>query len=50
MIQAATQGDHAPFHHLLAAVTHPREDREAWADLALAPTPDEVVRQTFCGT
>ncbi len=50
VIQAATQGDHAPFHHLLAAVTHPREDREEWADLALAPTPGEVVRQTFCGT
>ncbi|MBU3030217.1 protein adenylyltransferase SelO [Paracoccus marinaquae] len=49
-IAAAVAGDTGPFEHLLAAVTHPREARPAWDDLAVPPAPDEVVTRTFCGT
>ncbi|WCR12191.1 YdiU family protein [Paracoccus stylophorae] len=49
-IGAAVDGDLAPFQRLFEAVTHPREDRPEWRDLARAPRPDEAVRQTFCGT
>ena len=50
VIAAAVAGDMAPFRRLFAAVTHPREARAEWDDLAAAPLPDEAVRQTFCGT
>ena len=49
-IASAVAGDMAPFEHLFLAVTHPREDRADWADLARAPLPEQAVRQTFCGT
>ena len=49
-IAAAVAGDLAPFKHLFDAVTHPRDDRDEWLDLARAPMPSEAVRQTFCGT
>ena len=47
---AAEDGDFAPFERLLDAVTHPREDRAEWDDLARAPLPSEAVQRTFCGT
>lgn len=50
VIRAAQQGDYAPFHRLFAAVTHPHEERDDWADLAAAPAEAERVRRTFCGT
>ena len=50
IIASAVAGDLAPFTRLLAALTHPREDRVIWDDLALPPSPAEAVRQTFCGT
>ena len=49
-ITAASTGDFAPFHRLSVALTNPREERREWADLALAPRPEQVVSQTFCGT
>ena len=49
-IGAAVAGDLAPFRRLFDAVTHPREARAPWDDLSDAPRPDEIVRQTFCGT
>ena len=50
MIQAAVEGDMAPFERLLAACRAPYETRAEWADLAEAPREGEEVRQTFCGT
>ncbi len=50
VIASAVAGDMAPFRRLFAAVTHPREARAEWDDLATAPLPNEAVRQTFCGT
>ena len=49
-IEAGRRGDFAPFHALFEAVTHPREARPEWDDLALAPLPQERVARTFCGT
>ena len=50
MIQAAVEGDMAPFERLLAACRAPYETRAEWADLAEAPQEGQEVRQTFCGT
>ena len=49
-IDAGVQGDFAPFHRLVEAVTHPFEDRDDWAELALSPAQGEEVRVTYCGT
>lgn len=50
-IQAAyREEDFAPFHRLVDALAEPFEEREDYRDLQAAPLPDEVVRQTFCGT
>ncbi len=46
-IIAGRGGDMAPFHALLAAVTQPYVYN---ADYARAPTTDERVTRTFCGT
>jgi hypothetical protein len=40
----------APFYHLVAAVRAPFDKNPAWADLSIAPSSNEEVRQTFCGT
>lgn len=46
-ITAATMGDFAPFHAMLAAVQTPFT---AHADFMAPPAPHEKVHQTFCGT
>jgi len=44
-------GDFAPFENLLAVLAKPFEDLSATlAWYAAPPRPDQVVRQTFCGT
>ncbi len=48
MIQAAVAGDYAPFHRLVAALSHSFED--ATDGLDAPPAPHETVRNTFCGT
>jgi len=49
-IDAAEGGDLAPLDDLLTVVTQPFSDHPGRGHLALAPEPDEVVQQTFCGT
>ncbi len=49
-IQAAMQGDLAPFHHLKTVLQTPFSLAEADTDLARAPSADEIVPRTFCGT
>jgi uncharacterized protein YdiU (UPF0061 family) len=49
-IQSAYGGDFAPFHRLVDALAAPYAERLEYADLELPPQPDEIVRQTFCGT
>ncbi len=50
MIQAAVQGDYAPFHRLNAVLARPYDDQPDAADLRRPPTQNEVVHATFCGT
>ncbi|MEL6837651.1 MAG: YdiU family protein [Pseudomonadota bacterium] len=51
VIAAGRDGDLAPFHKLLAAVTLPYADlTDDTAPFARAPTQDERVTRTFCGT
>ncbi len=38
------------FHELADVLAHPYDDRPEYADYAKAPTPEEEVQQTFCGT
>ena len=50
MIAAAVAGDYAPLHRLLGVLANPFEIAAEAADLTRPPAPDELVRQTFCGT
>ncbi|WP_444455657.1 protein adenylyltransferase SelO [Rhodobacter capsulatus] len=50
VITAAVLGDFAPFHQLQAALTHPFDPNPDFAAFEAAPTPDERVTRTFCGT
>ncbi|WP_420586878.1 protein adenylyltransferase SelO [Ruegeria sp.] len=50
IIQAAVQGDYAPFHRLNTVLARPYEDQPEAADLTRPPTESEVVHATFCGT
>ncbi len=49
-IQAGIEGNHAPFHRLVDALTRPFDPRPEDLDLAKPPKPDERVLRTFCGT
>ena len=49
-IQAAVQGDDAPFHRLHGALSAPYDLSPENADLARPPVAGEEVTQTFCGT
>jgi uncharacterized protein YdiU (UPF0061 family) len=47
---AQERGDFAPFEELLAVLSVPHDGHPAFARYADPPEPDEIVRQTFCGT
>ena len=49
-IQHGYQGDFAPFHRLVEALQNPYAENSAYADLEQAPTPEQRVTETFCGT
>jgi uncharacterized protein YdiU (UPF0061 family) len=42
--------DFVPFEELLDVLSRPYEDRPGFERYAAPPTPEERVRQTFCGT
>ena len=51
IIQAAVEnGDFHPFHQLVDILNHPFEYKSALKKYALAPRPEQVVHETFCGT
>lgn len=50
MIEAAVQGDYAPFHRLNTVLARPYADQPEHRDLTRPPAEDEVVQATFCGT
>ena len=47
---AVNGGDFAPFESLLAVLSRPFDDQPGQDSFAMPPRPDQVVRQTFCGT
>ncbi len=47
---AMVSGDFAPFERLHAILARPYDDQPEHAPFMLPPAPDEIVRQTFCGT
>jgi protein adenylyltransferase len=47
---AVARQDFAPFEELLDVLSRPHEDQPAYERYAVPPTPEERVRQTFCGT
>lgn len=50
MIEAAVQGDYAPFHRLNKVLAQPFTDQPDAADLTRPPQDSERVHATFCGT
>ena len=50
VIEAAVSGEYGPFERLVGVLERPFEAQAGAEDLAAAPWPDQVVRQTFCGT
>jgi uncharacterized protein YdiU (UPF0061 family) len=47
---ASNEQDFEPFHKLIDILAQPFDFNEAQARYALPPRPEQVVRQTFCGT
>jgi uncharacterized protein YdiU (UPF0061 family) len=47
---AVSHDDFAPFETLLTVISKPYEDRPTFGRYADPPRPEQVVRQTFCGT
>ncbi|MGH7121419.1 MAG: protein adenylyltransferase SelO family protein, partial [Acetobacteraceae bacterium] len=50
ILAAVGNGDLTPFEQLLMVLAKPFEDHPAFGRYADPPRPDEIVRQTFCGT
>ncbi|WP_069298533.1 protein adenylyltransferase SelO [Neptunicoccus sediminis] len=49
-IQSALAGDYTLFHTLVSVVTRPFDPQPEHAEYERAPTEDQIVQQTFCGT
>ena len=49
-IQGAYGGDFALFHRLVDALAAPYAEQVEYVDLETPPRPEEIVRETFCGT
>ncbi len=47
---AQERGDYGPFDELMIVLARPFDDQPAYATYQDPPKPDEIVRQTFCGT
>jgi uncharacterized protein YdiU (UPF0061 family) len=50
IVAAINDGDFSAFERLLSVVSAPYEDHPALKRYADPPRPDQVVRETFCGT
>jgi protein adenylyltransferase len=50
IVAAVSDGDFSAFERLLSVVSAPYEDHPAFRRYADPPRPDQVVRETFCGT
>jgi len=49
-IQSAYGDDFEPFHRLVDALAKPYSEQPEYADYETPPRPEEIVRETFCGT
>lgn len=49
-IASAYQGDLQPFERLIAVLARPYEEQPDAVSLMAPPRPEQVVKQTFCGT
>ncbi len=49
-IQSAVKGDYSHFHRLNEILAHPFDDQPDAAEYRAAPTEEETVTRTFCGT
>jgi uncharacterized protein YdiU (UPF0061 family) len=49
-IAAGLQGDFSPFETMVRVLSRPYDDQPEYAYLAEPPSPEERVRETFCGT
>ena len=47
---AVNDGDLSAFENLLTVLSRPYDDQPAFRRYADPPRPDQIVRQTFCGT
>ena len=47
---AVDRGDFQPFEELLSVVKHPYEEQPEQQQFSLPALPEQLVRQTFCGT
>ena len=47
---AVDDEDFVPFERLVEVLAHPFDDQPGTERYATPPRPDEIVRQTFCGT
>ena len=50
LISAALLEDFGPFEQMLDVLQSPYDDQPGREQYAAPPRPDQVVRQTFCGT
>ena len=50
IVAAINDGDFSAFERLLSVVSAPYDDHPAFRRYADPPRPDQVVRETFCGT
>ena len=50
IVAATDSGDLSPFNQLMDILENPYQYHKALAHFATPPNPDQVVRQTFCGT
>jgi serine/tyrosine/threonine adenylyltransferase len=50
IVAAVSNGDFQLFETLLGVLSAPFEEQPDFARYALGPRPEEIVRQTFCGT
>ena len=50
IVAATEHGDFSPFHQLVDVLDKPHVYRKELSHYAIPPRPEEIVRQTFCGT
>ncbi len=49
-IQGAIKGDYSLFENLVDALKSPYKEDSSKLHLTTPPTPEQVVKETFCGT